>query len=222
MPRKRMIDPRIWESEQAMSLDPAAFKLYVYFISHADDEGRMRISPAMVRPRAYPLDPDVSVEDVDKFIHTMADIGLILVYENHSGTCLQHPNWSRFQTINKPTPSCIPAPLPEDYGSTTEPLPPKGREEKGIEEKEEYAQSVHMTEAEHGKLVAQYGKATTEDYIARLSHYKLSQGKRYKSDYHTILAWMRKDGVKPKKVKPTCKVCGDELVDGMCLRCADG
>ena len=39
-----------------------------------------------------------------------------------------------------------------------------------------------------------YSYKTTKDFIERLNNYIGSTGKRYKSHYHTILNWYRKDG----------------------------
>lgn len=59
--------------------------------------------------------------------------------------------------------------------------------------KRAYADHVTLTEAEHGKLVADYGEATIADYIRRLDDYKFASGRKYASDYLTILNWIRRD-----------------------------
>ena len=47
-----------------------------------------------------------------------------------------------------------------------------------------------MTEEEYQKLTGQHTTAFVEKCIEVLNNYKLSSGKRYKSDYHTILNWV--------------------------------
>lgn len=66
-----------------------------------------------------------------------------------------------------------------------------------------YAEYVSMTEKEHNELVLKFGVSGTADFIERLNLYKGSTGKKYKSDYLTILNWDRKD--KAKGVKPSGK-----------------
>jgi len=66
-------------------------------------------------------------------------------------------------------------------------------------EKKLYKEFVKLTEEEHLKLIEQLGQALTDDLIERLNNYIGSKGKQYKSHYHTILTWSRKD--KPKEVK---------------------
>lgn len=66
--------------------------------------------------------------------------------------------------------------------------------------KKEYAPLVLMTEEEYQKLVEQFDVNGTKDRIERLSLYKGSTGRKYQSDYLTILNWERKD--KPVKTVP--------------------
>ena len=61
------------------------------------------------------------------------------------------------------------------------------------EKKKIYAEFVTLLEEEYEKLLVQFGEQDTKDRITRLSLYKHSTGKKYKSDYATILNWARKD-----------------------------
>lgn len=56
--------------------------------------------------------------------------------------------------------------------------------------KRNYAEAVTMTEEEYQKLIQQHTKAFVNKCIEILNNYKLSSGKQYKSDYHTILNWV--------------------------------
>ena len=56
--------------------------------------------------------------------------------------------------------------------------------------KKKYAEAVTMTEEEYQKLTEQHTTTFVEKCIEVLNNYKLSSGKRYKSDYHTILNWV--------------------------------
>lgn len=62
------------------------------------------------------------------------------------------------------------------------------------EKKKQYAEAVSMTEQQYGELLKLL--KTDEEvqrWITRLSDYKMSTGKKYKSDYHTIRSWLNKD-----------------------------
>lgn len=56
-----------------------------------------------------------------------------------------------------------------------------------------YADFVTMTKEEYQKLIEQFNERGTKDRIERLSLYKGSTGKKYASDYLTILSWERKN-----------------------------
>jgi 5-methylcytosine-specific restriction endonuclease McrA len=119
MARKRMIDPGIWDSVQAMSLTPAQFKLYIYLISAADDCGRLKWTPTIYRARVYPFN-DYTQEAFDKDLEHLSEIGLVIQYQVDEDKYLHHPNWKRYQKINHPTKSNLPKSPIEDDNSDDE------------------------------------------------------------------------------------------------------
>lgn len=58
------------------------------------------------------------------------------------------------------------------------------------ESKEDYADFVSMTNDEYSSLVAKVGEDGAKRCIEILDNYKGSTGKKYKSDYRTILNWV--------------------------------
>ena len=56
--------------------------------------------------------------------------------------------------------------------------------------KKRYADFVTLTEEEYNKLVEQYGTEAVKWCIQKLDNYKGSTGKKYASDYRTILSWV--------------------------------
>jgi len=64
-----------------------------------------------------------------------------------------------------------------------------------------YLEFVKLTTDEHDKLITKYGSDVTNTFIERLNDYVGSTGKKYKSHYHTILSWIRKDNVETVKEK---------------------
>ncbi len=61
-----------------------------------------------------------------------------------------------------------------------------------------YAEFVHMTEEEYGRLVEKYGKEGADWMIEKLDNAKGSKGYKYKSDYRAILSWVVKEYEKQK------------------------
>jgi hypothetical protein len=64
-----------------------------------------------------------------------------------------------------------------------------------------FLDSVFLLQTEYDKLITDYGKTTIESKIEDLDNYIGSKGKRYKSHYKTLLQWLKKDGITPKKRK---------------------
>lgn len=73
--------------------------------------------------------------------------------------------------------------------------PPKEKPKKPKPKKDKYGEfeKVSLTNDEFNKLLDKLGQARIKEMIARLDTYKASTGKRYSSDYATILNWHRKD-----------------------------
>ena len=67
-----------------------------------------------------------------------------------------------------------------------------------------------MTEKEHQKLIEKHGQKNTDIFISILDNYKGSTGKKYKSDYRTILNWVidraKKDGKYVSNSRPKLSI----------------
>jgi len=59
--------------------------------------------------------------------------------------------------------------------------------------------NILLFEDEYKKLVEKFGEAGTKDRLEGLSLYKKSKGKRYASDYATVLTWDRRDKQKGER-----------------------
>lgn len=69
-------------------------------------------------------------------------------------------------------------------------IKPKKLKKSAPEKKKAYADYVSLTEEEYSKLINQYGEEATQWCIRKLDNYKGSTGKKYASDYRTILSWV--------------------------------
>ena len=68
-------------------------------------------------------------------------------------------------------------------------LLPSAQPDRPAPPKVQWADHVAMTEAQHEKLLASYGRADTARLIEILDNYKGSTGKVYRDDYRAILSW---------------------------------
>jgi hypothetical protein len=73
---------------------------------------------------------------------------------------------------------------------------------KEIKVKNTYLEFVKLTEDEYKKLIEQFGENKTNELINNLNLYIGSKGDKYKSHYHTILMWERKNKLDINKPKP--------------------
>ena len=133
MARKRMIDPSIWESEDFSKLSYLGRLLWIGLFSNADDEGRGKANIAYLKSHLFAYDEELSINDVEKALKEIESKMSIRFYEVDGKRFYQLTKWDKFQTINKPTPSQIPAEkidkieqsltsvvaVNDDYGSTT-------------------------------------------------------------------------------------------------------
>ncbi|WP_240923482.1 hypothetical protein [Paenibacillus sp. RUD330] len=122
-----MIDPSFWEDEKLGELSPSVRLLFMGLISQADDEGRLKGHPGLVKSLIYPYDMDITPQSVDEWLNQLASRKMILRYEVDSQKYILLNNFKKHQTINRPQESKLPAPLTDhsvnDHGQVSEPSP---------------------------------------------------------------------------------------------------
>jgi hypothetical protein len=109
MASRRMIDPSIWQSETMASLTMRQRLLFIGLFSNADDQGRLRAHPALVRSLVFPYD-DVSLEDIADDLAQLTRVECVFLYDANEKRCLQIVNWWSYQSPQWAYPSKIPAP----------------------------------------------------------------------------------------------------------------
>jgi hypothetical protein len=84
-------------------------------------------------------------------------------------------------------------------------------------DKEKHLDFVFLFQEEYEKLIEKLGESKTKEMIERLNGYIGQIGpqkaKKYKSHYHTILNWNRKDGDQKSDISSgirTCSFCGEK------------
>jgi len=219
-----MLSPDIWTDEGFIECSPLARLLFIGLISHADDHGRGYAGALALRSKIFPADTFKNGE-LERALAETASKLRVRFYSVDERQYYQLDRWLQHQYVQKKQDSLIaPPPGGDDeqtavsyqYDSGTIAVSPNRIEKKRIEKKEEkrpFAQFVTMTEEEHAKLIETYGSEATRKAIERLDNYKGSSGKRYKSDYRALLAWVVEAlGLQPLAAKTTatwkCPQCG--------------
>lgn len=85
----------------------------------------------------------------------------------------------------------------------------KTRQDKTRQDKNKYRDNVSLTQKEYNKLLAKYGIDQVCVMFDKLSNYKGSKGKKYKSDYRAILLWVV-EAVKAKPIINNTDLCEAE------------
>lgn len=108
MARIRTIKPSFFRSEDVSVLPLRARLTWIGLWTHCDDAGRAKDNVRLIKGDIWPLD-DVSLRDIEDDLETLAAHGRIVRYEVDGKRYLEITNWSDHQSIQKPSPSKIPA-----------------------------------------------------------------------------------------------------------------
>jgi hypothetical protein len=109
MPTRRMIDPAIWQSESLATLTINQRYLFIGLFSNADDQGRLKGHPALVRSAIFPFD-DISLDQIQDNLKAIEEVGSITIYQKDGKTIIQILGWWDYQSPQYATPSDLPAP----------------------------------------------------------------------------------------------------------------
>lgn len=109
MPRIRSIKPSFFQSDDVSALPLRARLTWIGLWTHCDDAGRTKDHARLIKAAIWPLD-NVTLADIEEDLSTLADQGRIVRYEAAGQRYLAIVNWDDHQSINRPTPSRIPAP----------------------------------------------------------------------------------------------------------------
>lgn len=230
MARGRMVNTKICTNKAVNELSSDTSRLaFTWLIAHLDRDGCVHGDPAVVKSLVFPRRTDVTIKQMGKYISEWLDAGLIEWYEAEEDRWIRYPAFSRNQSglrYNREPPSCAPtiaADCRKVSGSPPEDIPPKRTEENRREEKRSHGEHVRLTPTEYEKLTEQHGETRIAEYIERLDDYIGSNGKRYKSHYHVIRSWLRKDAADSARASPAietiphCAVCDKLLINGKCM-----
>ena len=114
MARIRTIKPDAFTSDSLSSVPRGTRWTFAGLWTYADDAGRGRDDPRLIKAALYPIDDDTTLVDVADDLDMLHGIGAICRYEVGGRRYLHMPKWGH-QKINRPTPpKSPPCPLHED------------------------------------------------------------------------------------------------------------
>lgn len=229
MARKRMISPEIWESQNFSQLSDLAKIVFISLFSHADDEGRGRADPTFIKNVTFPYDENRRVADIKSALSEIARCMSVQFYSVNGIDCYFMTSWERWQKVEKPSKSKLPAPPYVGVGGATpncdkfgeysgssrgtfaESSPTNRIEEKGIERNRS---SSLLSENDYTVLCSQIGKENCDYYIERVKAFKERNPQATFNIKATILKWYREDAVKEKSTGLN-KIVTDKSADAL-------
>ena len=211
----RIIKESITTSETIDQLSLGAEVFFYRLIVSCDDFGRMDARPPILLAKCFPLRVGrVKHSDIHSWLKELSTARLVVLYAN-GHEYLQVTTWDKHQRKRA---NFSKYPAPDDEGIhllSNDSEPPtndchmllekretRNEKRETRNEKREYGDCVTLTPDEHQKLIDAFGESGTAQRIERLSLYKGSTGKKYKSDYLTILSWEQRDQGKTIFVQP--------------------
>jgi len=112
MTKKRMIHDCMWQSEGFAGLTYRQRCLWIGLITTADDQGRGRAHPGLVRAAVFPFDV-IAQGEIEADIQAIVDCEMLLVYQIQEKDFYQIVSWWEYQRPQWAGPSDYPA--PEDW-----------------------------------------------------------------------------------------------------------
>lgn len=239
MARKRMLSPDIWESESFSSLSDLAKILFIGLISLSDDEGRGKANPSYIKSMLFPYDENRRVADVKSALSEIARCMSTQFYNVNGNEYYCLTNWEKWQKIDKPSKSKLPAPPMcgegEELNSNTQfdecstnvrrmfgegSSNKKNRKE--VERNKNRSSSgttVILSDDDYDSLCSLITKEETDYYIERVKAFLTKNPDASFSVKATILKWHKEDKAKEKaqaeKDKPVEKSYSSEALNAL-------
>jgi hypothetical protein len=118
MARIRTVKPELFTSETLAQVSVEAERSFTGLLTQADDQGRLRESPAMLNGALWPCRPEHTVADMRSDIDALVQVGLLCRYTAADKKYLHFPTWNEHQKISHPsTRGLLPVcPIHDDRG----------------------------------------------------------------------------------------------------------
>lgn len=238
MARKRMLSPDIWESESFSLLSDQAKIVFIGLISLADDDGRGKANPAFIKSTLFPYDEKRRVADIKSALSEIARCMSTQFYSVDGNDYYFMKNWKKWQKIDKPSKSKLPAPPDsgvgalytesedfqkfDEYSTNTRRILDEQSTLNRIEENKNknlnttnVVAQVGLSDEQYSKLCDEIGKADCDYYISRVKAF-LSRNPNARLDvYSCILKWRREDTVDNTKDNPVKKSYTSEQLNSV-------
>lgn len=204
MAEGRMLKKRIAKSRKFNELlqTDRARLLYVMMLPHLDSEGRIEATPTFIKADCIPLLnwPD---EEIQTYLEELHNVGLIILYQADEEQYLELVNFHVHNKIrkDKERASTLPSPPSKAERQKKRLRQNADKSKQQPEQKQKFSDFVLLWPEEYKRLIEDYGKEVTDDYIKRLNFHIGKSNKAYTSHYYVITQWLNNDKVVSLKEK---------------------
>ena len=144
----------------------------------------------------------ISFQNIRSALARFQNLGFLTNQSTKTGRLITILNWEDYQGNGNKTNKDTNKEVTKNQQRGNKEVTTNKNDKNDKNDKKKYREYVSMTETDYQKLIEKHGKDLIEEKIEDLNLYKKSKGKKYKCDYSTVLAWIRKDereGNPPKK-----------------------
>lgn len=202
----RTLKADLCDDETLATVSRDARYLFVGLITRADDHGRIRSNPSLIRSRVYPYDDDVTTEMVDVWLNELVQakrVALYAVEGQHYGVLV---NWGKHQRIDNaarsefpPPPEGFCGPPPQPAANLGEPpLEGMGEEGRGGDGARRCPDPFAVTDEHRAWAVTRAPNVDLDLEAEKMTNWARGKGVRRKSWDATFRNWcLRAQGDKP-------------------------
>jgi len=219
----RIIKESIRTSKSVNALTDFQFRMWLYLITYVDDYGCGSADPEILKGFVFPRRKGVTESQIRDALTSLANSGMIVLYENDGESYFYFPKWGDHQRIQSkvrkypdPAESTVShgesryvtvshgeSPLESNPIQNTE-SNPNTKEKAPARHKYGQYDNVLLSDEEMDKLKAEF-PADWQDRIERVSEYVAKTGTSYKNFLAVIRSWAKRDAERPNKPQPVSK-----------------
>lgn len=104
-----MINPDIWQDEKIATLDFAGRLFFIGLITHANDYGKLRGNPKLLKSLIFPYDDNSLL--IQEYLNNLDKLKVITLYEINNEKFIKINNWTKHQTLTYKGKDDIPEPI---------------------------------------------------------------------------------------------------------------
>lgn len=95
----RILKESIRISRKVNELSDFEYRVWTYLITYADDYGRGSADPELLKGIVFPRRKGITESQIVKALDSLANIGMVTLYEADGEPYFYFPNWDKHQQI---------------------------------------------------------------------------------------------------------------------------